>query len=67
MEQLKPCPFCGGDPVVIRSKHNKRWFARCFECDTLFGYSYTSDAKFNLKKDCIAAWNRRAQENRPTS
>lgn len=50
-EELKPCPFCGGEPgMVQQTKVN--WAVMCHVCGAEGGWSKPSDA--------IALWNRRA-------
>jgi len=56
-DELKPCPFCGGEDVEI--------VEHCGE----FGWSYTVEcldcdcnAKQLEKSYAVAAWNRRAGE-----
>lgn len=56
MEELKKCPFCGGEAVHIKLFENKRQdcFYRCSKC----GYetkAYTS------KQNAINAWNMRVE------
>lgn len=55
MNELKKCPFCGGE-----AKTEKYllvyWRVRCTKCFTLQTEMVTSE------KSAIAAWNRRAYE-----
>lgn len=51
MEELKPCPFCGGEDV--RVSNWGMW--RCW-CDSCL--AKTSDELW--EKDAIEKWNRRA-------
>lgn len=32
-EELKPCPFCGSDDVVVYSDHGA-WRGACLDCDS---------------------------------
>jgi len=66
MEELKPCPFCGGKAELYESEaynlktetkeKDIRWFVMCEQCTAL-----TCGA---LKKKAIEAWNRRASDGR---
>jgi Lar family restriction alleviation protein len=52
IEELKPCPFCGGE-ARIRRPGTKAWSVSCVEC--------MAESIFALDKNlAIAAWNRRA-------
>lgn len=64
-EELKPCPFCGGDPIMRRTVQEypadadgpagdyDAWFTfHCDDCGVEMGGEYRAEA--------IAAWNRRA-------
>ena len=54
--ELKPCPFCSGEGIVIsRAHHNDlRCFVPCRSC--------MAETKLFYKTgDAIEAWNRRAK------
>ena len=53
MEELKPCPFCGGESD-IGENFDGQWGVFCETCRAVV-WGYT-------KKASIAAWNRRAGE-----
>ena len=59
-EELKPCPFCGGEAEIFEYK-NKRFVPSiqyrggCFEC----GQTVCLE---NTREDAIKAWNTRANE-----
>ena len=53
--KLKPCPFCGGKPVIYKSMLNRMVWVVCSECDA------TSLSSFN-EETVIEAWNRRAKD-----
>lgn len=51
MDELKPCPFCGGEAKVQRFPHN--YAVYCTEC-------YASTIQFKpTDKEAVEAWNRR--------
>ena len=54
--ELKPCPFCGGE-AEVRTTDLGTYKVVCIECPTDMG-RYWSWAK----KEAIAAWNRRAND-----
>lgn len=64
-EELKPCPFCGGDKNTICKTDYDDWDAYAVSCrypechGAIFtlGYGY-----FPTKDQAIAAWNTRAVE-----
>lgn len=67
MEELKPCPFCGGEAKTSDTATNKEnkfefgWIG-CQECRVFINYINNQRGK----SEAIAAWNRRAQpENKP--
>jgi len=56
VEQLLPCPLCGGEAIYIGAKvfHN----VKCLDCGTLSGTN-------GAKAETIAAWNRRVPDLKP--
>lgn len=56
MNELKPCPFCGGNGIVIegypRTYPRTNYYVACDKCKT------TSDT-YKDKEKAVAAWNRR--------
>ena len=48
--ELKPCPFCGGEADIIEDSFC--YGVECFNCKANSTY-------FSNAKDAIAAWNRR--------
>lgn len=54
---LKPCPFCGGDKILVAQTLDQKapnWYATCHRATCAFtGYSAT-------QAQAIAAWNQRA-------
>ena len=76
MNELKPCPFCGGKPYLethhrafIKAKTTRVAFVRCRECESrtqrfeltdIGRTSYSEEAN----KKAIEAWNRRADDGK---
>lgn len=59
-EQLKPCPFCGGNAKLFGSNGGTPltgWFAVCDDCGASQKISVLTDSG----SETIKAWNRRAQ------
>lgn len=66
MEQLKPCPFCGGKARIRKTK-GTRYFVGCSECGARsidFDELPWHDTPFIAQGHAIEAWNRRAYEKR---
>lgn len=64
MAELKPCPFCGGEAVILSHTRIKRpwiyeyWRVGCKECGLRFPkYSET-------ESQAIDVWNRRAGDGK---
>lgn len=65
MSELKPCPFCGGEAVVISASISGVFFIQCKSCpamigrktktiSTLYGKEY-----FETREAAEIAWNMR--------
>lgn len=58
-EELKPCPFCGGEAELLETKDFKgQTFSACImcrECECI-------TCHFASKSTAIEAWNRRSEE-----
>ena len=55
MAELKPCPFCGGEAVLIDNG--------CFvdvSCKNFHCRGWADSLMFKTKEEAIEAWNRRA-------
>jgi Lar family restriction alleviation protein len=59
-DQLKPCPFCGGQNVKCDNERDKRgytvYFGKCFDCGAM-GHDTRNYDK------ATAAWNTRPIED----
>nr|DAF22419.1 MAG TPA: restriction alleviation protein [Caudoviricetes sp.] len=77
MEELKPCPFCGGKPVLKFEKRSSCGRGRvirveCTKCYVgIYGYSpdlnceeTALDNIENCKRNAIRDWNRRASDDK---
>jgi len=53
MNELKPCPFCGGGD--IKAKQGKTLILNCQGCG-----AFMIDYENGVQRDVRAAWNRRA-------
>ena len=52
-DKLKPCPFCGGTPIVSGCD-DTLWSVICKKCAASIDYNET-------KQEAIEEWNRRVQ------
>jgi len=58
MEELKPCPFCGGTNVDARTDgFGAGWYIFCQDCGVMCGYALNT-------VEAIKAWNRRTSDDR---
>lgn len=62
MTELKPCPFCGADGMIVKLESQKGKYCRrlpykvqCSKCKCAFTYEY-----FKTEEDAAEIWNRRA-------
>ena len=59
MNELKPCPFCGGDDTVIeKDPLTGTYVVRCRNCQTIVWQYYA------IREEAIEAWNRRADDGK---
>lgn len=60
MDELKPCPFCGGKawstPNYKTNSQKVRYVVKCTKCNAIMEYRSEKAAK--------EAWNRRADNDR---
>jgi hypothetical protein len=69
-EELKPCPFCGGDaallpndaPRLYRPSRNGKYAVYCGNCELLFGYDVDYGGQFGSRGEAVTAWNARKSE-----
>lgn len=54
--ELKPCPFCGGENIVLTSHHEVIVFVQCEDC-------YATFPHFDSLEEAVSAWNRRAGDD----
>jgi Lar family restriction alleviation protein len=52
MENLKPCPFCGGEAEVFKMASDQLKMAACIEC-------MAQSRLFLTEDEAIKAWNMR--------
>lgn len=57
MSKLKPCPFCGGNKLVIHGP--QAFWIVCRECGA---EGPTPSSLWKTKKEAAKAWNRRAKD-----
>ena len=76
MEELKPCPFCGGEAEICSAFENKflgkYWYVRCKTCYSRGSDIYESGKELEPNQEyeaikgawdkAIKAWNRRAKD-----
>lgn len=58
-EELKPCPFCGGEARIIAKPYEPKVFVGCDD-DTCLGFSGLGWL-YDSEKEATEAWNRRAE------
>ena len=59
MEDLKPCPFCGGEASVVGKPHEAKFCVGCGD-DTCLGFSGLGWL-YDTEEDAASAWNHRAE------
>ena len=70
MNELKPCPFCGGKAVVVNAPFSGVWYIRCKSCTAMIGRKTKTISTvcgkeyFDTREAAEIAWNRRADDGR---
>lgn len=60
-DELKPCPFCGGEAHFIKVEHAVGvWYTVC--CDDAECFGHEQSRLYTLRRLAAEAWNRRADE-----
>lgn len=62
MDELKPCPFCGGIAVIRKDEERiNPFFVRCgnIDCKMVVGTNY-----FSTEEEAIEAWNGRVSDDK---
>ncbi len=65
-EELKPCPFCGGDAVL--EDHRLQWVVACCECESTVVGDIAPEPEHDMGDDywsfyegsAVMKWNLRA-------
>lgn len=60
MDELKPCPFCGGEAVV--TKHHNR-FTEWYLCSCKKCHISQTGSEYGFRFEAVEAWNRRADND----
>lgn len=61
MEDLKPCPFCGGKAFSVKHVVDNREPDYYVECGTDGCQMCLGGLCYQTEEESIAAWNRRAE------
>lgn len=63
VNELKPCPFCGGKAEIARNKSvtSLGWYGRCTSCLSSGQRFLVRTETFHTEAEAIAAWNTRAE------
>ena len=54
--QVKPCPFCGSEHVLLRHEFGRTYYVRCLHCGLFSKFEKTPE-------DAIEAWNRERHQH----
>ena len=70
MSELKPCPFCGGNAVVVSAPISGVWCIQCKSCTATIGRKTKTISTicgkeyFDTREAAEIAWNRRADDGK---
>ena len=56
MNELKPCPFCGGNAWIERSQD--KYYVKCLHTDKCYLVG-RAPQKYNVREAAVKMWNRR--------
>ena len=62
MIDLKPCPFCGGEAIIVYSAKRKDFYGRDIEGTAIACDNCNATIFFRSRRLAIEAWNRRAKD-----
>ena len=63
MTELKPCPFCGGEPTIVVRKGKDGWRDRySILCDYEHGGCGAESGWYHYESEAVEAWNKRVGE-----
>ena len=70
MEQLKPCPFCGGEAKVMVAAYKGVAYVECLKCSAMMGRTSQMGSTYRdgfwahiaSSEEAVKAWNRRDEE-----
>lgn len=59
MDNLKPCPFCGGEAIMTKryNRFSEWWLISCKKC-----HISQTGSEFEFSFEAIEAWNRRVPQ-----
>ena len=60
--KLKPCPFCGGEPIISYCAKRKDFYGRNIEGTAIACDNCNATIFFRSRHLAIEAWNRRISE-----
>lgn len=61
-EELRDCPFCGGNVRIVRNSHNQ-YYVACTQCDCIWWAKSKYPMENTDKEMVIDSWNRRVTES----